>query len=540
MQFIEPGLTPFRETRFQAANATGGMSGPDVYFNQAEVQRFCQLRAERSEVNTSRKPTIGQKGQIYQPLTDKYEIRVARVQPGAFDSRLVCTLHHCNIEYEYWKHAEQGTRLPGSKPRASHAVLLPGAEAIWYTALSYAWGSTNPSCRILCNEQPKHITPNLELAVKRVRHEKHAIHIWADQLCIDQSDFDERSQQVLIMAQIYSRAFSTLVWLGSDPENSGLGTLKSVAEQLHFVTGEITDAESEKIEIHEDPLNTWKILHRLFTQPWFSRTWIIQETIVSINLHFGYGSTMLCWEDFVFCCQLLESSGFLIWLKRKSEQQSLPDTPQGLATGCSFTDRLSQSSGAFHSLRGLPLLSTLDLYRSSQASDPRDKVYTLLGLCDNPLRPNHANDVHTTFHETALLFLDTELQSPQRSLKEYKNLAGPFDLFCCIDRDVNTQKGPSWAVDWSLPRQSVSLGFGGTNHNVYSAGNIVQSNFVIEPDGKTLTVAGIVIDTIENLSHSHADPMIFHDQPDQVTVSFAKFAHRCHPHPLGEDLFSIF
>ena len=44
--------------------------------------------------------------------------------------------------------------------------------------------------------------------------------VWADQVCINQQDLAERSQQVSIMQDIYKSACRTLIWLGKPDEHT--------------------------------------------------------------------------------------------------------------------------------------------------------------------------------------------------------------------------------------------------------------------------------------------------------------------------------
>lgn len=43
--------------------------------------------------------------------------------------------------------------------------------------------------------------------------------LWVDQVCINQLDVQEKSQ-VLLMARIYERAYTTIVWLGEQKDHS--------------------------------------------------------------------------------------------------------------------------------------------------------------------------------------------------------------------------------------------------------------------------------------------------------------------------------
>ena len=45
-------------------------------------------------------------------------------------------------------------------------------------------------------------------------------YLWIDQLCINQDDEVERTEQVSIMHEIYGRGFKTLIWLGEDSKDT--------------------------------------------------------------------------------------------------------------------------------------------------------------------------------------------------------------------------------------------------------------------------------------------------------------------------------
>ena len=46
------------------------------------------------------------------------------------------------------------------------------------------------------------------------------VRLWVDALCINQSDLEERAQQVLLMREMYAKAGYTLILLGPEADNS--------------------------------------------------------------------------------------------------------------------------------------------------------------------------------------------------------------------------------------------------------------------------------------------------------------------------------
>jgi hypothetical protein len=105
-----------------------------------------------------------------------------------------------------------------------------------YEALSYAWshevaselqflsrqGSTTYTTypddgygpqNILVNGHTFTVTNSLYFALKRLRLPQKPRTIWVDQICINQSDVDERNRQVRHMKRIYAHAADVLIWL---------------------------------------------------------------------------------------------------------------------------------------------------------------------------------------------------------------------------------------------------------------------------------------------------------------------------------------
>jgi len=73
-----------------------------------------------------------------------------------------------------------------------------------YEAISYVWGIPPFSGQILCNDRVVKISSNLEQALKHLRLADTERVLWADALCINQHDDDEKSEQVKRMTLIYS------------------------------------------------------------------------------------------------------------------------------------------------------------------------------------------------------------------------------------------------------------------------------------------------------------------------------------------------
>ena len=122
------------------------------------------------------------------------EIRLLRAHPAAsIEDPLICDLRIVSLS---------------SKPE--------------YAALSYTWGPPLFDHQITCDGRRLMITGSLHWALRRFRATGWQM-LWADQICIDQSNLDERSQQVLLMKAIYEKALTVFVYLGEGSPDSQMG-----------------------------------------------------------------------------------------------------------------------------------------------------------------------------------------------------------------------------------------------------------------------------------------------------------------------------
>jgi hypothetical protein len=140
-------------------------------------------------------PCTNSNAAVYQPLQNPRSIRLLILLPGKFGDTIQC----CLFPFEL-------------------------SKAIPYEALSYCWGVSEPSVSIVCNGQPFEVRPNLGAALQRLRRSNVGVSpmiwlaraLWIDAVCINQVDLGERTEQVSFMADIYTQARKTLIWLGED------------------------------------------------------------------------------------------------------------------------------------------------------------------------------------------------------------------------------------------------------------------------------------------------------------------------------------
>ncbi|KAJ9129705.1 hypothetical protein NKR19_g10226 [Coniochaeta hoffmannii] len=90
-----------------------------------------------------------------------------------------------------------------------------------YHALSYVWGDPTVTSSVTINGISVEKPTNLVAALHRLRQLDEADY-WIDAICIDQQNNGEKSNQVRLMAEIFSKAVETTAWLGPGIEDSEL------------------------------------------------------------------------------------------------------------------------------------------------------------------------------------------------------------------------------------------------------------------------------------------------------------------------------
>ncbi|CAG9983496.1 unnamed protein product [Clonostachys byssicola] len=208
------------------------------------------------------------------------------------------------------------------------------AFGVEYEALSYTWandaGDSRKSCSVYYGEgwEVIRVTENCANALRRLRYRNKTRTLWVDAICINQEDVDERSHQVEMMADIFACAARVMVYLG----------------------------ENEPGSFDDEPLYSSRLrqqVEELCGKSYFSRIWVVQELVFAAEKTVICGSTTWDWGIF------------------DSIARSLPD-----ATGISWIHYCNDRK----SREGLDLFQLLCSTLNCKSSDPRDRVFALLGL----------------------------------------------------------------------------------------------------------------------------------------------------------------
>ena len=170
------------------------------------------------------------------------------------------------------------------------------------------------------------------------------------------------------------------------------------------------------------------------------------------------------------------------------ELQSIVPAPEESALDCLageettlLIDRLRKVHSANESI---DLLKLLAVTRTSFTSDPKDKIFALLGLASHDAdapRPNYGKPVETVFQDFAAYFV-----SRGRGSELLQDPALGFGAMV---------KSP-WVPDWTSSALQVLR----WNYRHFKAAGTTNSNMKIGDSPSILIVEGILLDEIESLS----------------------------------------
>jgi len=303
-----------------------------------------------------------------------------------------------------------------------------------YSALSYCWKSYSSSSpeeeetnHIRCNDHLVLVRPNLYSALWHVGKQlDRPAAMWVDALCIDQSNDEERSQQVFLMGDIYKSMGSVIAWLGSEGERVAtlFQTLVDCAsnKKLHYRWGLSED---------EDPLySVGAGITYVRHCGWFDRVWTFQEICLARHATLVVGTQRLDWATFTTGWKYLY--------------------------GFEHTRHITAKLDHIAAVRdhGGNLLQLLKAVWNRRASNPRDKVYGVLGLYGGTciITPDYNSPVRDVMIQAARAIVEESqnldvLHHAWARCVETKVTAGDNDR----NDSLSEPHQPTWTPDWVHP-----------------------------------------------------------------------------------------
>ncbi len=136
------------------------------------------------------------------------------------------------------------------------------------------------------------------------------LNMWADAICINQSDNSERSQQVRVMGEIYGRAAGVLVRLGHESGDSALAVhlVQEWGSKYHPDIGMDTALRNIKDTFNQ---KAWTAVGRLLQRLWWTRLWTVQGLAPNNNVDGFAGKSNYEWKTLLRACMAWDSLDYI-------------------------------------------------------------------------------------------------------------------------------------------------------------------------------------------------------------------------------------
>ncbi|SPO03685.1 uncharacterized protein DNG_06368 [Cephalotrichum gorgonifer] len=467
------------------------------------------------------------------------------------------------------------------EPLCAEFVESSFGEVISYEALSYCW--TGHQRAILAEERDVHaqmdrrlcikssgrtagfipISRSLEAALRHVQHQTEKP-LFVDQVCINQSDLEEKSHLVQRMGDIYTNAERVLAWLGpptpesgefmsfmqnlkegpstafhrlSDIDYTSFATIRaSILDEDPDVMMVPEELKADRDELQELATRIWDALPlRGFvdfcSRQWFGRMWIVQESCLPKHLVFVFGDRV-CDSTHFERTALLVVLSVGIQAERWTAELQQRDYPKvdDLTYTLALTRYVNrifsvrrtlhrdgeERLGLFHLLSKFNVADTVtsqtvrsDLQKF-RASNPRDCYYSLLAL---PRQDDAAiREVVVDYRKPVqLVFIDLA----SALVKEHTDVL----LFSQTSRK-RLGGLPSWVADWTSELSS-PYGYHNSTTAIYSAGVAKDTEALgAAPDAHVvaanLVVRGYTVGPVE-----HVGNHVYEISEDGLQTSFS-------------------
>jgi hypothetical protein len=296
-----------------------------------------------------------------------------------------------------------------------------------FIAISYTWGDSENEQAVHIDDKICSVRQNCHYVLKHVYdHWKHgriqADLLWIDSVCINQKDREEKSIQVSFMGEIYAKAAEVLACIGPHADDSEF--LFKKAWEVNEIRYECSHNESFMCQDCRLPWEEWvgslgiECLTRLCTscqtfgrRVYWTRIWIIQEVAKARSLRILCGTDILPWtaihnlEDFL--------------AMEMDEIESVFTTYKRLPT-CD----VNSMHDVFRAKKEpLQIEQVFSQFSESSCSEPRDRLYGLLGLID------WSNDLEPIFPDYKASTFDVAVQvAPYFSFEQIPEMLAAFQI----------------------------------------------------------------------------------------------------------------
>jgi len=285
-----------------------------------------------------------------------------------------------------------------------------------YIAISYAWGDADVKRSIQIDSVTIPVAIRLYGALDAIRKRGEEVLVWVDALSIDQQNHEERNQQVRLMTRIYAEATEMAIWLGPFENDS------HIARRLLEDIAITDDEDIPTLLSSPDRRRGIDAVACLFQRDYWQRLWVVQEVFNAKAKRVYCGdSSGLPWGVYQRAADIF---------RRYKRELDLYDSANSVSrrkhvSGTSMSLSLSQAlvyegpnslldADTLDGLEEESLLTVLRACRRKLTSEPRDKIFGILGVLPEVVRKEFPVDYNLSIKAIYTNVVDFLLYTTER------------------------------------------------------------------------------------------------------------------------------
>jgi hypothetical protein len=283
----------------------------------------------------------------------------------------------------------------------------------------------------------------------------------------------------------------------------------SIADIVRDLDVEISLAGNELSPTQDGSLKIQQCLERLdmgllaqyFASPWFMRLWVVQESVLSRQATFFYGSSGVDMTLVLVLAKYLMTNKYTTYESRgqKIEHIAQMEYATELYDARLRRSRLQLTLVLSEHEVGSSLGNLLSSFHDRQNMDPRDKVFALLGLCwpstAARITPDYGESLRDIYlHASSLAYTETGSNGSINLLRYARNM-GHRPTSWYKENDWPTWL-PCWQFAFDLIKNPSLIHSQRPAHEFVDVGQ----ESLLSIDRSELSFSGAVIDTVTQVT----------------------------------------
>ncbi|KAG4420674.1 hypothetical protein IFR04_006162 [Cadophora malorum] len=445
-----------------------------------------------------------------------------------------------------------------------------------YEAVSYVWGNEIDCISIEVNGERMLVRKNLATLLTYLRTEFDYRSLWIDAICINQADTVERNGQVLLMGEIYRSASRVISWLGIrdtffDPfVEMQYATI--LFHHIRFLNEHRPFQEYLENHPNQDPYDDFEehkktLDHGLYSlqlligerererPTYWNRSWIIQEVASAKKLILQSGSYTISEDDIELVTEFISSSNVALLMNGRYEQRKfsallryntfIPISIYRTLVNSNNTSNKNYQREPVRKQGPMDLLALLRHNRSRSCANPKDKVYSVLGI--SAVVDGQPLEISVDYNKsTSEVYTD--------AVRAIISASRTLDVLCSVNLAETAQLPalPSWVPNWSAYKSPESCDRSISFKHQQATGSAVATiNFWNDGTGSFLSVTGFCFGSVLDLK----DPFVRFETDEaiqdralaqlinytllqnQLSQAYKEMSKLLYPKPLPADVF---